>query len=100
MPDTPPHAFQMSPSPFCLSAAGQGEWSEATRSTRPDSSSSQSASRVAASRIGGAPFSGGAGGGKTALPKAGKNGDLSAGVAKPLFGAPPPPPPPLRRRPL
>ena len=49
----PPQAAPKSPLPGCFSPGGQGEWSEATRSTSPSASPCQSRSRLAASRIGG-----------------------------------------------
>ena len=49
----PPQAAPKSPPPRFLSSAVQGEWSETTQSMSPAASAAQSASRLAASRIGG-----------------------------------------------
>ena len=49
----PPHAAPKSPPPCCLRSAVHGEWSETTKSMSPAARAAQSASRLAASRIGG-----------------------------------------------
>src|SRR4051794_41903508 len=49
----PPHARPKSPTSSRLSSGVHGEWSLTTRSTSPSASAAQSASRCAASRIGG-----------------------------------------------
>ncbi len=50
----PPHARSHRPSTRCFISGGQGEWSVATKSITPSASARHSASRFAASRIGGA----------------------------------------------
>ena len=49
----PPQAAPKSPLSRCLRSGGQGEWSEATRSSRPSARPRQSRSRFRASRMGG-----------------------------------------------
>ena len=56
-PATPPQTSQMSPRSF--SSRGQGEWSDATRSTAPSRTERHRRSRSADVRTGGAHLSGG-----------------------------------------